>query len=161
MRDLREAFRSLVRTPVPSLVIVVTLAVAIGANSAIFSVVSGVLLRPLGYADEDRLVVVWEENQEQGVVKSQASTGNYRDWRRQSESFDGQLAMYRQRGFTMTGLGRPSRVGSLQVSPRLFEVLGVPPFMGRTLLDADRGAGERAPRGAHECFLESPIRLRP
>ena len=141
MRDLREAFRSLVSTPVPTLVIVVTLAVAIGANTAIFSVVSGVLLRPLGYADEDRLVVVWEENQRQGVEKSQTSTGNYRDWRRQSESFAGQLALYRQRGFTMTGLDRPARVGSLQVSPRLFDVLGVPPLMGRTLLDADEVPG--------------------
>ena len=141
MRDLREAFRSLVSTPMPTLVIVVTLAVAIGANTAIFSVVSGVLLRPLGYADEDRLVVVWEENQQQGVEKSQASIGDYRDWRRQSESFDGQLALYRQRGFTMTGRDSPARIGSLQVSPRLFDVLGVPPLMGRTLLDTDEVPG--------------------
>jgi len=141
MRNLREAFRSLLATPVPTAVIVVTLALAIGANTSIFSVVNGVLLRPLGYADEDALVVVWENNQAQGADRSPTSTGNYRDWRRQADSFAGQLALYRYQGFTLTARAQPLRVNSLQVSPRLFDVLGVPPALGRTLTDADEPPG--------------------
>ena len=141
MRDLKEAFQSLIATPVPTLVIVITLALAIGANTSIFSVVNGVLLRPLGFDDEDSLVVLWETNAQQAVDKSETSTGNYRDWRRQSSSLDGLLAIYRYRGFTMTGLERPARVNSIQISPRAFDVLGVPPMAGRTLDDDDEVPG--------------------
>ena len=161
MRDLKEAFQSLIATPVPTLVIVITLALAIGANTSIFSVVNGVLLRPLGFDDEDSLVVLWETNAQQAVDKSETSTGNYRDWRRQSSSLDGLLAIYRYRGFTMTGLERPARVNSIQISPRAFDVLGVPPMAGRTLDDDDEVPGnERLIMLTHaswtRCFGADP-----
>ena len=85
--EIREAIRSFAGQPGFSLVVVLTLALAIGINSAIFSLVNGVLLRPLDYADPDRLVVLWESNQAAGQPQSETSGATYLDWRTRTRTF--------------------------------------------------------------------------
>lgn len=141
LRDLREAFRSVIATPGPTIVIIVTLALAIGANTAIFSVLNAVLLRPLGYPEPDRLVMLWADNTQQGIERSEVSTADYLDWRERSESFGGMIAAYRHLGFTLTGIDQPERLDSVQASPVLFRLLGVDPELGRVFSEADETPG--------------------
>lgn len=141
MDNFKAAARSLLSTPGPTLVVIVTLAIAIGANAAIFSVVNGVLLRSLGFGDESELVVLWQTNEAQGLENSRFSMGDYRDVRDSAAAFDGQVAMYRYVGFTMTALDRPARVSSLIVSPRVFSVLQSGPALGRVFGEDDEKPG--------------------
>ena len=141
LRDLREALRSVIATPGPTIVIIVTLALAIGANTAIFSVLNAVLLRPLGYPEPDRLVMLWAENTRQDIERSEVSTADYLDWRERSESFGGMIAAYRHLGFTLTGIDQPERLDSVQASPVLFRLLGVDPELGRVFSEADETPG--------------------
>ena len=143
IRDVREALRILAANPGFAAVIVLTLALGIGVNSTIFSVLHGVLLRPLQYANPDELVVLWESNRQLGQEQADVSGATYLDWRARSKSFAG-IGAYRYRGFTLTGTGAdsgaPERIASVDVSPALFTVLGVPAFKGRTF-----SAGEERP----------------
>ena len=138
--DLREATRFLVANPGFTAVIVLTLGLAIGVNSTIFSVLNGVLLRPLAYAHPDRLVALWESNPALGQDRSQVSAATYLDWRERTRGFE-TIGVYRYRGFTLTGDGEPERISTVDVSPVLFAVLGVPPFMGRTFTDEEEHPG--------------------
>src|SRR6187431_1757251 len=99
--SVREALRSFASQPGFILVVVLTLALAIGINSAIFSVLNGVLLRPLDYADPGRLVVVWESSPESGQPQSETSGATYLDWRARTRAFSS-LGAFRYRGFTLT-----------------------------------------------------------
>jgi len=141
MDNFKAAARSLLSTPGPTLVVIATLAIAIGANTAIFSVVNGVLLRPLGFGDENQLVVLWQTNEAQGLENSRFSMGDYRDVRESAAAFDGQVAMYRYVGFTMTALERPARVSTLIISPRVFRVLQAEPAVGRVFGEDDEKPG--------------------
>jgi len=141
LRDFKEAFRSVLGNPGVAFVVVATLALAIGANTALFSVLNGVLLRPLPYPDPDELVILWETNPSQDITESQISTGNYRDFRARAASFDGLLAAYRNEGNTLTGVDRPERLESVLVSPVLFEALGVDAELGRTFRPAEETPG--------------------
>ena len=141
LRDFKEAWRSVLANPGVTLVVITTLAVAIGANTALFSVLNGVLLRPLPYADPDELVVLWETNPSQRIEESQLSTGNYYDFRRRVDAFDGQLAAYRYEGNTLTGVDRPERLETVLVSPILFETLGVDAALGRTFRPSEEVPG--------------------
>jgi putative ABC transport system permease protein len=141
LRDLKEAFRSVLGNPGVTLVVTATLALAIGANTALFSVLNTVLLRPLPYADPDRLVMAWENNPSQRIEESELSTGNYRDFRERVASFDGRLAAYRYEGNTLTGVDRPERLETVLVSPVLFDTLGVDAHIGRTLQPAEETPG--------------------
>ncbi len=141
MDNFKAALRSLLSTPGPTLVVIATLAIAIGANTAIFSVVDGVLLRPLGYGDDSRLVVVWATTGSGGSDIFRLSPADYRDLRDSAESFDGQVALYRSIGSTLTGLERPVRVGSFTVTPRLFRVLQARPAAGQFFTDQDEVPG--------------------
>jgi putative ABC transport system permease protein len=131
MNDLKHAIRSLAANPGLTAVVVVTLAIAVGANTAIFSVLNGVILRPLQYPDSDRLVMLWENNRGQGTDRQQTSGATYLDWRNRSQTLQ-DVAVYRYRGFTLTELQDPVRVASLEVSPALFRVLRVEAQLGRT-----------------------------
>ncbi len=131
MDDLRQAIRSLLGRPGVTAVIVLTLAIAIGANTAIFSVVNGVILRPLDYHEPDRLVVLWEVNRQQGLEQGLTSGATYLDWRERSRTLES-VAAYTYRGFTLTDTQEPVRIASLEVSPSLFSVLGVDASLGRT-----------------------------
>jgi putative ABC transport system permease protein len=128
LRDLRYALRSLLKSPGFALITVVTLALGIGANTAIFSVVNAVLLRPLPFRDPDRLIVV-RETYSGGVVGT-VSGPNFRDWRDRSRSFESMTA---SRGVTlaMVGEGEPVEVRGAQVSAEFFRVLGVDLLLGR------------------------------
>ena len=127
-RDLRYALRSLLKSPGFALITVVTLALGIGANTAIFSVVNAVLLRPLPFREPDRLIVL-RETYSGGAVGT-VSGPNFRDWRDRSRSFESMTA---SRGITlaMAGEGEPEEVRGAQVSAEFFQVLGVDLLLGR------------------------------
>ena len=151
--DLRESFRFLAANPGFTAVVVLTLALAIGVNSTIFSVLNGVLLRPLDYADPDRLIGLWESNQAQGLDRSEVSAATYIDWRERTRTFE-RIGIYRYRGFTLTADGEAERVSSVEVSPALFQLLGVPALIGRTFSDEDERPGhERQVLLSHGAWL--------
>lgn len=130
LRDLKFSLRTLLKTPAFALVAIVTLALGIGANSAIFSVVYGVLLRPLPYENPDRLVLVWLNAQNvQGGI-SGTSMPDFREWRARNRSFD-HLAATFVRGFALTGTSEPEQLTGAYVHHDLFATLGIQPRLGR------------------------------
>jgi predicted permease len=137
IQDIRYALRLMVSRPGFTLIAVVALALGIGANTAVFSVVNGVLLRPLNYRDPDRLVRLWQKTNtwDQGS----ASYLNFRDWRDKNNSFE-KMAAFRSQDYTLTGGEFPEQVSGRQASADLFSLLGVAPFIGR-----DFTAGEDQP----------------
>jgi putative ABC transport system permease protein len=142
-QDLRYALRTLVRWPGFTAVVVLTLALGIGANAAIFSVVNAVLLRPLPYADPDRLVVVLGTPTDGDSAKVGASSSypDFADFRARSRSFS-QLAAYSVRRTTVTGKSfEPAIVSGAPVTANLFPMLGVSPFLGRTFLNEEDRPG--------------------
>src|SRR5258707_6586534 len=92
--DIRYALRNLIKRPGFTLIAVITLALGIGANSAIFSAINALLLKPLPFPDLDRVVAIWDKVPTRGVVHNEVAMANYLDWRAQSQSFE-QLALYR------------------------------------------------------------------
>ena len=138
--DLRDALRSLRKYPVFTTVVLLTLALGIGANAAIFSVVNAVLLRPLPYQDADRLVVIWGDLHRPGVNEIPASAGEFADYRDRSHAFE-HIAIYDTLGFNLTGSGEPERLEGAIVSASLFPLLGASAQIGRTFLNAEEQPG--------------------
>jgi len=135
-KDLRYGVRMLLKSPGFALVAVLTLALGIGANTAIFSVVDAMLLRPLPYPEPDRLVRIWESSLKLHSPRNVVNPRNFLDWRDQSHSFEAMAAVVDH----MTNLnvnGHPMAVQSLTVSPEFFSILHVPPFLGRALVPED------------------------
>jgi putative ABC transport system permease protein len=128
-RDVRLGLRSLARSPAFSLVAVLCLALGIGANAALFSVLNAVLLRPLPYAEPDRLVRVYEKLGERG--QGSVSVPNFRDWAEQNTGFE-QLAAYQVGSRNLQSTGDPERVLAVEATPSLFSLLGARPLLGRT-----------------------------
>jgi putative ABC transport system permease protein len=141
-RDFRYAGRSLARTPVFTVVAVAVLALGIGATSAIFSLWSAVWLRPLSFADEDRLVTLWVDlTAIGGSPRSAIAPGNYADWQQRAQSFES-MAPLHVASFNLTGDGgEPERLAAVRTSPSLFATLGLMPLVGRTFVPED-GTGE-------------------
>jgi putative ABC transport system permease protein len=139
-QDLRFGVRMLIKQPGFTLVAVLTLALGIGANTAIFSVVNAVLLRALPYPEPGRLVRFWESNPGRGWLEFAASGPNFADWRKQ-QSVCEQLAAYEFNTFNFTGSGEPERVAALRVTANLFSVLGVAPAHGRNFLPEEEQSG--------------------
>ena len=135
-RDLRYALRLLWKSPGFAAAAIIALALGIGANTAIYSVVNSVVLRPLPFRDADRMVVVWESNQAQGMNRMGPSGPTYLDWREQSKSFE-DLALLEPGTATLTGFGEPRQVPALRVSGSFLEVLGVKPILGRNFLPSE------------------------
>jgi putative ABC transport system permease protein len=131
LQDFRYGIRVLIKNPGFALIAVVTLVLGIGANTAIFSVVNGVLLRPLPYKDVDRIATLWESNIRSGKKEDGASPANFLDWRDQNQVFE-LLATAEPYGHTLTGSNDPERFRSWLVSEGFFEILGVNPLFGRT-----------------------------
>jgi putative ABC transport system permease protein len=131
LHDFRYAIRTLRKNPAFTVVAVLTLALGIGANTALFSVVNAVLLRPLPYRDPARLVQLWESNQWSRTVL--VSRLNFLDWREQSHSFES-MAVYAGGPVTATGGDLPQRTSGTEVSRGFFETFGVQPSLGRTFL---------------------------
>src|SRR5919197_2654183 len=128
LQDVRFGARVLAKHKGFTAVAVITLALGIGANTAIFSVVNAVLLRPLPYRDAERLVMLWEVNP-RGTHQNVTSRANFRAWREQSKSFEGMAAFSDQR-INLTGVGEPEEVSVQLANPELFRVLGVEPTLG-------------------------------
>ncbi|HEX8633081.1 MAG TPA: ABC transporter permease [Pyrinomonadaceae bacterium] len=139
-QDLRFGLRMLLKNPGFTIVAVIALALGIGANSAIFSVVNTVLLRPLPYPDPDRLVMVWEDRTKGGFPRDTPAAGNYTDWRDQNQVFEG-MAAIASLSFNLTGMGEPERIEGKRVSAGLFPLLGVEPQLGRTFLPEEDQPG--------------------
>ncbi len=129
LNDLRFGIRMMVRSPGFTLVALITIALGIGANTAIFSVVNAVLLRPLPYQDPDKLVVLWEKQDQ--IDQQSPSLPDFIDWRERNESFE-QMAVARRDNVNLTGAGEPERLLARQVSANFFSTLGVTPDLGRT-----------------------------
>jgi putative ABC transport system permease protein len=141
-QDLRYAVRMLFKNPGFTAVAVLTLALGIGANTAIFSVVNTVLLQPLPYKDPDRLMMVWEDDTKRGFPRDTPAAANYIDWRDQNQVFEG-MAAIADASFNLTGVGEPERIDGRRVTANLFPLLGVEPGLGRAFTpEEDRpGAG--------------------
>ncbi|MEO8200947.1 MAG: ABC transporter permease [Gemmatimonadota bacterium] len=138
--NIRFALRSFWKNPGFTIVSVLTLALGIGANTAIFSVVNGLLLRPLPYRQPDQLVTVWEHNLPRNDQRNVVSVGNFLEWRRRATSFQG-LAAYSDWTFNLTGGGEPERVSSRVASANLFPILGVQAAIGRTFRMEEEAEG--------------------
>ena len=148
LQDLRLGTRMLFKHPSFSAVAVLTLALGVGANTAIFSVVNGVLLRPLPYAQPERLVQFWETNPLKGWTQATVAPANLFDWQKRNQSFE-DIAAYmgadtKEAGLSnifLTGGGEPERLRGLFVTGNLFSVLGVDAALGRTLSAEETWAG--------------------
>ena len=140
-QDFRYAFRMLRKNVVLTLVIVASLAIGIGANSAIFSVVDALLLRPLPYPHPDRLAAVWLHSPAIGILRDWPSPGQYVDIQNQNHSFD-QMAIAQSRTFTLTGREQPERVDVLSTQSSLLAMFGAKPLLGRTLLPEEDKPGK-------------------
>lgn len=134
LQDLAHALRQLRRRPAFAVVSVLTLAVGIGANTAVFSVADHVVLRPLPHHDAGRIVALWETDQRTGETRKEVSAGNFVSWRDRSQSFVS-MAMIEPFGFDLSsGDGPPVAVRTWGVTEGFFETLGAPPVLGRGFL---------------------------
>src|SRR5437870_445427 len=130
-RDVHHTLRILIRNPGFTVVVVLTLALGIGANTAIYSVVNAVLLRPLPYPDPDRLVRLWSTHARTNRWGDWVSYPDFKDWREQNRSFE-DMAAYRFWLFNVTGGEYPEVVGGVYVTHNLFSVLRAEPVLGRS-----------------------------
>jgi len=132
-QDIRYTIRMLRENPGFAIAAVMTLALGIGGNTAIFSVINAVLLRPLPFQNPDRLITLWESSPQHEMDRAAVSPPNFVDWSTQSQTLE-HIAAYRYWGFVLTGGGEPERVTGARVSASLFPLLGVKPILGRTFL---------------------------
>jgi putative ABC transport system permease protein len=136
IQDIKFGLRMLLKSPSLSIVATIALALGIGANTAIFSVVNAVLLRPLPFPNPDALMVVYETNLQRGNIRGSHSYPNFFDVRSQNTVFD-RVAAYHGSDFVMTGRGEPVRLQGAVVTSDLFPLLGVAPMLGRTFVSEE------------------------
>ena len=139
-RDVRYAGRMLLRNPGFTAVALLTFAVGIGVNTAVFSVFNGVLLRPLPYPDADRITMMWLDNRPQGIKEDIGSYPNYRDWREQNTTYK-QVAAFTGAAFTLTGADEPERIPGARTTANFHEVIGLKPMLGRLYTEEHEKAG--------------------
>jgi putative ABC transport system permease protein len=138
-QDLVYAARSLRRTPGFALTAVLVVALGVGANTAVFSLADFVLVRPLPYAEADRLVKLWQG--EAGAGMNEVSPANYRDWKAMTSSFSS-LGAYWRRAANLVGTAEPRRLETVRATPELLPLLGVQPLLGRVFTQEEAGAGQ-------------------
>ena len=138
--NIRYSSRVLRKSPAFTIVSILTLALGVGASTALFSVVDTVLLRPLPYYQPDQLVTVTETLPEMGTDEIGVAAGEYQDYRAQNRSFS-QVAAYEREGFNLTGAGQPLRVNAARISASTFPLLGVSPRLGRPFTDDEDRSG--------------------
>ena len=148
MNDLKSAIRQLLKNPGFTAVAIMTLAIGIGANTAIFSFVNAILLRPLPYRNPERLVMVFENHRVNGWDRFTIGAPVLGEWRKQSTAFEG-LAARGWGGFILTGKGQPENVSGSLLSANLFSLLGIKPLLGRDFL------AEEETYGRHHVVLLS------
>jgi len=150
VHDLRYALRMLVKSPAFTVIAILTLALAIGANSAIFSVVNAVLLRPLPYPQSEQLVRVFGSQPQ--LARAPNSPANFLEWKAENQVFE-RIATYVGQGFNLTGTDRPERVIGARISADLLQLLGVQPTLGRNFTaDEDRDGADRVVILSHEFW---------
>jgi predicted permease len=149
LHDVRYGIRMLLKQPGFTAVAVITLALGIGANTAIFSVVNGLLLRPLPYANSDRLAIIWTHSPGANVAQDWPSPGQYVAIKSQTSVFE-DIAITQGGNSNLTGLGAPEQVGAVATSSVLFPLLGVKPAIGRAFLSEEDGPGK--PKAAILCY---------
>jgi putative ABC transport system permease protein len=140
LSDTRYAIRVLRRTPLFSAAVILTVALAIAANTTLFSVVNAVMLRPLPFGDPERLVQLAEKNDKLNLPNFAASVLNFLSWREQTHSFQ-EMAAVGFGTFTLSGTGEPEQLSGNRISPGLLRVLGVRPLAGRAFLDEEEKPG--------------------
>src|SRR5687767_3490867 len=132
LNDIRYATRNLIKRPAFTLVAAITLALGIGANTAIFSSVYALLLKPLPFSELERVVAIWDSYPSRGVLRNEVAMANYLDWQAQNQSFE-HLALYSWWSTNVTGVKSPERVQGMAVTANFLDALGVKPSMGRKL----------------------------
>ena len=143
LRDLRFSAGSLLKRPTLTIISVITLAIGIGANSAIFSVVNALLIKPLPFPELDHIVAIWEKQPSQGMERNEVALANYLDWRSQNKSFE-QIGLYRWWSTNLTGIEPPERVQGFLVSANFFDVVGMKPTIGRGFTADEDQSGKNA-----------------
>jgi hypothetical protein len=157
IQDIRYGFRVLLKNPAFALAGILILGLGIGSNTAIFSLVNAVILRPLPFRDSARIMRVWQTPPETFFMPAGnrrifvVSTANYLDWDAQNHVFD-RMAMYRFRPFNITGQGEPDVLRTAVVTGEFFNILGVQPLAGRTL-----GAADQAPDAPRVVLLRERV----
>ena len=141
LNDIRYAVRNLLKRPAFTLVAAITLALGIGANTAIFSSVYALLLKPLPFAELNRVVAVWDSYPGKGVQRNEIAMANYLDWKAQNQSFE-QLALYAWWSTNLTGVESPERIQGMRVTANFFDALGVKPIMGRNFAEEENQPGK-------------------
>ncbi|HET6972443.1 MAG TPA: ABC transporter permease [Pyrinomonadaceae bacterium] len=139
-KDIRYGIRGLLKRPGFTVIALITLALGIGANTAIFSVVNAVLLRPLPFQKPEELVIVWEDATFVGFPHNTPAPANYVDWKAQNQSFVDMAASHED-SFNLTGDGEPERVSAYAVNANFFPLLGVQPLLGRGFLNEEDRPG--------------------
>ena len=141
-QDFRYALRTQSKTPLLTTVIVLSLAIGIGANTAIFSVVNALLLQPLPYPEPERLVDIWLHSPGIGIFRDWPSPGEYIDIKNENHSFE-EISISRLGSWVLTGRDQPQRVDGMRTSSNLLHMLGAKPFIGRLLLPEDDKPGRK------------------
>jgi putative ABC transport system permease protein len=141
LNDIRYAIRNLLKRPAFTIIATVTLALGIGANTAIFSSVYSLLLKPLPFPEIDRVVTIWDKAPSRGYTHNEVAMANYLDWRAQSHSFD-QLALYRWWNVNLTGSEQPERIQGFLVTANFIDVTGIKPILGRTFTEEENRPGK-------------------
>jgi putative ABC transport system permease protein len=141
LKDLRYAVRNLVKRPTFTVIAVITLGLGIGANTAIFSAINALLLKPLPLPEPERVVAIWDKVPSRGVVHNEVALANYLDWRAQSQSFE-HLALYRWWSTNLTGVESPERIQGFLVTANFLDALGVKPIMGRNFTEEENQPGK-------------------
>jgi predicted permease len=143
LQDLRYAFRAFLKNPGFTCVVILSLAIGIGANTAIFSISNALLLHPLPYKDSSRLVILWNRSPGLGITQDWFSPAQYFDIKASHDAFD-QLAIAIGGNFNLTGQGDPERVGVIRISSNLLPMLGAQPIAGGLFLPAEDSPGRAA-----------------
>jgi len=142
LTDLRYGIRTALKNPGFSIIAVASLALGIGANTAIFSLVNAVLLKPLPFHEPDRLVMLWEDQSSIGFPRAEVAAANYVDWKNQNQTLD-DVAALNWKNFNMTSDGEAERVLARGVTANFFQLLGVEPVVGRKFLDEEDSKAQK------------------
>ena len=139
LNELRFAFRMLLKNPIFSLIAIATMALAIGANTAVFSLINGLLIRPLPYRAPEELVLLWEKFPAQGLDRIPVSAPEYMDYTKELRSLD--IAALDYLDLNLTAGDMPERISGAVVTPSLFPLLGIEPIRGRVFTPEEFGEG--------------------
>jgi len=155
-QDIRYGARMLWKKPAFAVVAVLTLALGIGANTAIFSVINSTVLQPLDYKNPGQLVDLNSDSRQRGITFGGVSVPEFLEWKKQAKSFEG-MAAYRFFAFTYTQDTGAQRVNGFEVSPNLFTVLGETPLLGRFFIDGDDRPGADNLLVVNESFWRTQL----